>query len=39
MILENIKYIADNLTISIANSPSTKVKYPNPAKTSLVARL
>jgi len=38
MDVEHIIYIADNSTISIADSPSTKVKYPNPAKTSLVAR-
>ena len=35
--VENVKYIAKNSTISIADLP-TKVKYPNPAKTSLVAR-
>jgi len=38
MIAENINYIANNSTIFIADSPSTDVKYPNPAKTSLVAR-
>lgn len=36
--VKDMRYILKNSTISIADSPLTKVKYPNPARTSLVAR-